>query len=556
MTEQATVTAQDIDRYMAQVEASGVLGRSKRRIRLLGHLIRSEALGQGDRLKAYSIGLDIFGKPDAFDPASDSVVRVEMGRLRSALALFEASEFADTRLLVDIPVGTYRPTISLRPMIATQQAGAASPDAPPGQRRRSLPVLGGMGFAAIAVVIAVALLLFGKPVDLSARPAIGVQIGDVVSTAQTAASVKSALIRALSRSKSITVLDAPSGSNIHPDANFVVAAQVLDDGGTRYVGIELMDATSGRVIWAKSLPVDDEAELAGLIEAKLARELRIRLFGASKALLERMDEDDLSPEALFVLATWVPGVAQSAIDWEQSRIALAFKALEGDPEFGAAHSVLADKLAYLANVYGPADTEENRQAALWHAQRAMDLSPLDPDVMFNVAQSHWHSGRIGESRATMARVVELDPNHDLARFLRMAIPYTCAAAPDPVLDRAIAFDAGLSSDNPIRWLTLTWIGWMHAYRQEWQQALVAEEAAARIFQIPYTFMRRAMVLNQLGRTDSAAQVVAQQTTNWAGFEPNHFFTTTLPRLCSETPNPDRFIQYYADLSDMLHSAAK
>jgi len=114
MSRSEDIGTADIDAYIAQVEASAVLGRSKRRIRLLRHLIRSEVLGQGDRLKAYSIGLDIFGKPSEFDPSSDSVVRVEMGRLRTALASFEASDFAETRIVVDIPVGTYRPTVELR----------------------------------------------------------------------------------------------------------------------------------------------------------------------------------------------------------------------------------------------------------------------------------------------------------------------------------------------------------------------------------------------------------------------------------------------------------
>lgn len=55
------IRQEDIDAYIACIEASAILGRSKRRLRLLTHLMQSEFLGHGDQLKAYSIGLDIFG---------------------------------------------------------------------------------------------------------------------------------------------------------------------------------------------------------------------------------------------------------------------------------------------------------------------------------------------------------------------------------------------------------------------------------------------------------------------------------------------------------------
>ncbi|MFK7879422.1 tetratricopeptide repeat protein [Roseobacter sp.] len=541
----------DFDEFIAQVEASGVLGRSKRRIRLLNHLIRSEFLGQGDMLKAYSIGLDIFGKPMDFDPASDSVVRVEMGRLRTALALFEASEFATTRIFVDIPKGTYRPTIMLRRSNIVETV--PEPVSTSRTRRRSTLIV---GLAALVALFGFGLIFFQDDLRRhsgQSAAAISVAVRSLGSEVDVATQVQSSLSNALSKSKTITILDA-SGSNAAGQApRFEVRLSIIEDEKSFLATTELFETANKRLIWSKSLQESSVAGLMAAIENSIARELRVRLFGASKELLEELDPDTLSPEALFVLATWVPGTAQSAVVWEETRVAFARQALEGDPNFGAAHSVLADKLAYLANVHGPADTAENQEGAIYHARRAMDLSPLDPDVVFNVAQSHWHAGRIAESRATMARVIELDPAHDLARFLHLVIPYSCAVAPDDVLKAAIAFDEALSADHPIRWLTLTWIGWLHAYREEWTQALAAEEAAARIFQIPYTFMRRAMILNQLDRTKEAADVIARQDQNWGGFDPAHFATITIPRLCLETEEPDRIIGYYSSLMRALEN---
>ncbi|WP_282078221.1 tetratricopeptide repeat protein [Epibacterium ulvae] len=542
----------DILEYMSQIEASGVLGRSKRRKRLLEHLLRSEQEGAGERLKAYSIGLDIFGKPEQFDPSTDSVVRVEMGRLRAAIALFEASDFSETRIEVNIPLGTYRPVVSLRtPPTASPAQSTPTPvlQAPPKTNNRWWLALGAL-LAVLTIVLSVWYQLVEQTRPSEATLTVALPQSDH-ETAHGQA-VRSLLAQSLSRSDTIRVVDNMEEAIATRSATtFLLSLQMFEDTHGFRTLVELRDADTTRVIWGKSFFSSDMQEQLDLAETRIARELRVRLFGASKSVLETMALEDMSPEALFVLSTWVPGPAQSSIDWEEERIHLARLALEKDPNFGAAHSVLADKLAYLSNVYGPADTAENRQAAEYHARRAMELSPLDPDVVFNVAQSHWHSGRIAESHATMRRVIELDSSHDLARFLHLVVPYTCETAPDSVVEAAIAFDAALSPDNPIRWLTLTWTGWLHSYRQEWEKALAVEEQAALIFQIPYTFMRRAMVLNKLGRPEDAAQVIEQHDISWSKFSSSYYVDNTIPRLCSENPKPELFIEPYIALKEAL-----
>lgn len=542
------ISQADIDAYIAQVEASAVLGRSKRRIRLLAHLITSECLGQGDRLKAYSIGLDIFGKPSEFDPATDSVVRVEMGRLRTALTVFEASTFADTRIVVDIPVGTYRPTVALRHPV-NETAPAEAVVAPKPKRRvdkRTWAIA--LGLVAILFAgVGVRNLAFTR----DAPPTIGVQVSAADPSDAKIDDFRNALAENLSRSKAFSILEptAHRARNTNVRYNVKLSVSKIDDSYNATTA--LVDTSDQRLVWSKTVKADSLALLLVSMENNVARELRVRLFGASKEFLETVDPKDLSPEALFVLATWVPGVSQPAVEWEESRIALARRALAAAPDFGAAHSVVADKLAYLANVYRPIDTPGNHAAALYHANRAMDFSPLDPDVVFNVAQSYWHSGLIAESQAIMARAVELDPNHDIAQFLKLVIPYTCQVAPRQIVDQAIAFDARLSSDNPIRWGTLTWIGWLYANREEWDAALAAEEAAARIFQVPYSFMRRAMVLNKLNRPQDAINVIARQKQNWEKFDPEHFVNSTVVRLCRENPEPGAILENYHDLLDTL-----
>ncbi|MET1415655.1 hypothetical protein ABVF61_25520 [Roseibium sp. HPY-6] len=539
---------QQISDYLERVRASGALGKSNRRLFLLEHLIRAEAEGSGGQLKAYSIGLDIFGKGPDFDPQSDSVVRVEIGRLRTAIAVFESSEFADCDLQVEIPKGTYRPTLTKRTIDARQTESMERDDAP----ARPAPFKPWKLIAAavfMAVCVGLAVFGLGWFVTPQGDSRIAVQLDDFsgASGPETATILR----RGLSNNKALSVLLAPQNGDIHPDAAFVVRGSVQVDPGETQVDIELINAETDAISWSKTIHIDDRRDFDTAISERIGRELRVRLFGASKELLEGRDPETLTPEQLFVMGTWVPGPAINAVEWELERVQLMEIALRKDPDFGAAHSVVADKLAYLANVYGPSNTPELLTKARWHAQRAMELAPLDANVVFNVAQSQWHSGSIAQSLATMKRVTELDPNHALARFLARMIPYSCAAAPDSVVEQAIAFDNALSADNPIRWLTLTWIAWLHAYRGDFTLALEAEQRAALIFEIPYTFMRHAMLLNKLGRPEQAAAVIERQKSNWPDIDPAHFSSVTIPRLCSEQPDSTRFIELYSELETAL-----
>ena len=535
---------QQIEEYLAQVEASGALGKSERRKKLLRHLILAEAEGDGGQLKAYSIGLDIFGKSEDFDPQSDSVVRVEVGRLRTAIALFEASDFAVCALKVEIPKGTYRPTFSFRDVAGP--ADSATGSVATNEQYGKIWLIPA---AAVALsIIAMAFWFIWSDRGEGGDSRIVVQINDLFG--ERGAEAASILRQGLLANKAVSVLLEPNDGGIDPMAEFLLSGSTTSGQTNTGVSIELINARTNKLAWSRTVELDNENFRQGLID-HVSRELRVRLFGVTKELLEGRDPENLTPEQLFIMGTWVPGPAVNAVSWELERVELMEVALRKNPEFGAAHSVVADKLAYLANVYGPSDTPELLDKAKFHAQRAMELAPLDANVVFNVAQSQWHSGQISASHATMRRVTELDANHTIAQFLSDVIPYTCATAPQTAVDAATAFDDSLSADNPIRWLTLTWVAWLHAYRGEYDRALAAEEHAALIFEIPYTFMRHAMLLNKLGRTDEAAELLERQKANWPDIDTAHFASVTIPRLCSEADNAGAFIGLYEELDAAL-----
>ena len=77
--------------------------------RLLSYLCEGLFAGETNRIKEYSVGVEVFHRGSSFDQDSDSIVRVEANRLRKRLAEYYAGEGASHRLHIAIPVGQYVP---------------------------------------------------------------------------------------------------------------------------------------------------------------------------------------------------------------------------------------------------------------------------------------------------------------------------------------------------------------------------------------------------------------------------------------------------------------
>lgn len=552
--EESEVPMQDAIRaYLDRIAESKFLGRSTRRSALIEYLLRLEAANEGEKIKAYSIGIDVFGKSTDFDTTTDSSVRVEVGRLRTAIALFEASEWADTEIKVEIPVGTYRPVITQRQSGITVAAqigtgeGAAIKTPPAQGRSRNLAVSFVLGLAGVVLFAGLIAYVWrgtptesGPPISLTVEDLQGGPLGTELSL----------LVKDSFSNNSIVELLALSPEKAR-EGHYVVRGRISKIADLSYVSVELENQGTQKIVWSHFFELDGVASIQEQLDIKLNGELETRLIGEAKVLLEQRDVNTLTPEQLFILGTWVSGPAKNSLEWEVGRVDLMKLALEKGPDFGPAHSVLADKYGFLANMHPDWDTQETLQLSRFHAERASELSPLDSNAMFNVAQSYWHAGRHKDSQRIFQRVLELDSGNSLARFFARVVPYWCAAVPDDVMEWALDYDARLSSDNPIRWIVLTWIATLHTNRQEHGLALRAATDAAQIFQVGYTYMARAMLLNKAGQPDAARAVINRQMSNWPGTTARHYATSTIPRLCTEQPDAANFIKDYTDLAEAL-----
>jgi malectin (di-glucose binding ER protein) len=91
------------------VLASSLFVRTPSLANLLSYLCQKYFQGQADLLKEYTIGVEAFGRAPDFDKKEDSIVRVEIRRLREKLRQYYETEGADHEIRLTIPIGHYVP---------------------------------------------------------------------------------------------------------------------------------------------------------------------------------------------------------------------------------------------------------------------------------------------------------------------------------------------------------------------------------------------------------------------------------------------------------------
>jgi TolB-like protein len=82
--------------------------------RFLSYVVNEALEGRADRLKGYTIGLEVFDRPDDFDPQADTIVRVQAGQLRRRLDVYYSSDGMNDPVRIVIPKGQYAPTFEMR----------------------------------------------------------------------------------------------------------------------------------------------------------------------------------------------------------------------------------------------------------------------------------------------------------------------------------------------------------------------------------------------------------------------------------------------------------
>jgi tetratricopeptide (TPR) repeat protein len=178
----------------AQVErmtASTVFRNSPQLATFLWFIVEAQLRGKGERLKGYTIGVEVLRRDTSFDPQIDPIVRVEATRLRRALERYYAGPGVDDTIMIDLPRGGYAPRIGWRSAHEVAEPAAKADTAPalrpgngmptlrvapfvvigtPQTRAVSLEALGGKLSEAFALFDIINILAAAPPLARAAQP--------------------------------------------------------------------------------------------------------------------------------------------------------------------------------------------------------------------------------------------------------------------------------------------------------------------------------------------------------------------------------------------------
>jgi hypothetical protein len=103
----------DIRAALDRVVTSAHLSKSPQLGNFLRFVVDETLAGRAERIKAYTIAADAFGRDASFDPQNDPIVRVEAGRLRRALDHYYTDGGSYDPVVIELPRGHYVPVFRI-----------------------------------------------------------------------------------------------------------------------------------------------------------------------------------------------------------------------------------------------------------------------------------------------------------------------------------------------------------------------------------------------------------------------------------------------------------
>jgi adenylate cyclase len=280
------VTPDDVRAALERVVSSPDFAASERARRFLRYVVEETLAGRSDRIKAFSVAVEVFGRDESFDPQNDPVVRIEAGRLRRALERYYLLAGKDDPVFIDIPKGGYVPTFGSRAITAPPGAPEAAvetsdavpfveaPGAPPAPVAARRPWH--VAAALLILVLAIAgawLALVARPFDSAtlAAPPGGPRIlvlpfadlGGSALSGLYAGAMTDEVITALGHFKEISVLGLqtsrslpadPSLEKLHEDlgVQYILEGSVRADDDNVRVSARVASSTTGAVLWSRT----------------------------------------------------------------------------------------------------------------------------------------------------------------------------------------------------------------------------------------------------------------------------------------------------------------
>src|SRR6202050_770641 len=351
-----------------RILASPCFVQSERQQRFLKFIVTETLVRHTDRLKGYTIAVEVFDRDVSFDPAIDAIVRVEAARLRAKLREYYEREGATDPVRFELPKGAYVIRMQWR-----GQETTPSPQKSPDSRTHNVG-------HAVSIDL--------RPIE--DRPSLVVlPFANMSSDSEQeyfADGITDGLITELSRLPALFVISRHS-SFVYKGVS-KRAEEIGAELGIRYllegsvhraaervrITVQLIDAASGAHLWAERydrelkdiFAVQDDVtqRIVTVLQVKFAATER---EGVGRGGTVNLEAHDCLLRGLERFWKFTPESTREA------RVQLA-RAVEVDPAYAAGHTWLARVLVFRwIMLWDP--NPETLERAYDHIRLAVDLDP-------------------------------------------------------------------------------------------------------------------------------------------------------------------------------------
>lgn len=389
-----------VEAELARIVMHPLFKDTTRMKRFLNYVVTESLAGREDRLKGYAIGLEVFDRPDDFDPQADTIVRVQAGQLRRRLDLYYSDDGKDSPVRILIPKGRYAPVFEMRRDVNEAEV----PDAKPTVTRIEKQNRPG-----------IAVLTFQNLTpDSDAN-----FFAEGVTAEVINALVQFRYIRIVARTASVIDNESPSSDLAEIaerfNVQFALTGNVRRAGNLVRVSVNLISVQTGEHVYSKIFDreytpqnlFEIQEEIASYVAASVAAP-----FGAVNRYNRRLNAGRTSSMTAYegLLKYYDMNILPTA-----HKAAILLKEFEqitrDTPRFSSAWAIIALLNIQLITQRIPSTNPKGSlDIAMNAATRAAAIDPENAMAFNALFQVNYHSGNLELAEEMAAKAIMLNPN--------------------------------------------------------------------------------------------------------------------------------------------------
>ena len=465
-----------VEEQLNRILTSRTFRQADRLKRFLTFIVDETIHGRGERLKEFVVGVEVFGKPESFDPRNDPIVRVQARRLRNQLTRYYREEGHDDPMVIELPKGGYTPIFRA---------------SKPGPAKRT--------DTALVSRNTVAVLPFADHTPAADHK-------------YFCEGVRAEVIHRLAQLSGVRLVVWDAAGEIDPETDFcgmaerssaalIVTGSLRLSGGKARITVNLIDTAAGCYLWSTSIDrkMDEVFTIQEEIAQLVAEQLTPDVLAGRASRLSARPTENLTAYNLYVQGRY--HLNQRTEEGLRRAVELFDKAIVEDAQYAQAYSGLADTYSLLGHygVLAPADVWTKAASnAAWAVHQDEHCVEAHTSLAHVKATQDWDW--LGAERE-FQRAIGLDPRYPTARHWYAV---SCLA-PMGRLDEALTEIRLAEGLDPISSIIARDVARVLYYRQDYDAAL--DQCDRTIDLNPHfsqAYWTLGLVQEQLGDLDESA----------------------------------------------------